>query len=355
MPQHSLQSIAHLTLINGYLDAFFSRKIQAAREMNPRYEALWREIARVGSYGKRLRPLMVLEAYEAFGGNEPSRVIPAAAACELLHVSMLVHDDIIDRDLVRHNQPTIQAAYLKRYASEVTDPTDRNHNALSAAILAGDLLLSEARGLIAKCEAPDTSLRQAGFTFDQAVFEVAGGELLDVESAHAPRGNIDALSIMAYKTASYSFIGPLAIGAGLAGASLAHLKTVRSFALNLGVAYQLTDDILGIFGDSAETGKPNDGDIHEGKATYLVERLYALGTSDVVETFEALYGHPRTDEAGCNTIRKLLINTGALAESERLVKQYVDRARADLGRLDLAPRSHAAFESLIIASTDRKA
>lgn len=354
MAQQSLQSVAHLDLVNGYLDAFFSRKVQAARDMNPRYEALWREMARVGGYGKRLRPLMVLQAYEAFGGSEPSRVVPAAAACELLHVSMLVHDDIIDRDLLRHGQPTIQAAYLKRYASEISDETDRTHNAISAAILAGDLLLSEARGLMTKCEAPDELVRQAGYAFDQSVFEVAGGELLDVESVHAPRGSVDSLAIMTYKTASYSFIGPLTIGATLAGASLPALKALHSYGLNLGIAYQLTDDILGVFGDSDETGKPNDGDIHEGKATYLAERMYTLGSSDDIELFETYYGNPATDAHGCEIIKDLFTKTGALEETQRLIHIYAERARHDIAMFGLAPHATAVFDALIERSTARK-
>lgn len=355
MPNPLLQSATRLPLVNGYLDAFMSRKIQAAREVNPRYEALWHEIARVAGAGKRLRPLMLLQAYEAFGGQEPSTVTPAAAACELLHVSMLIHDDIIDRDLIRHGQPTIQGAYLKRYAGEVRDTADRNHNAMGAAILAGDLLLSDARGLITKCEVTEELARHAGYAFDQAVFEVAGGELLDVESASAPRGSVDSLAIMTFKTASYSFVGPLLIGAILAGAPLNAQRTVRSFGLNLGVAYQLTDDILGIFGDSDETGKSNDGDIREGKATYLVERFYALASADQVEAFERHYGNRQTDAAGCETVRALLTATGALHQTETLVGQYVERARRDLAQLGLTDEHTAAFEALIAASTDRTA
>jgi len=355
MPHTSLQSVAHLSLINSYLDAFFNRKIQAAHDINPRYEALWREMARVANYGKRLRPLMVVHAYEGFGGTDVSKITPAAAACELLHVSMLIHDDIIDRDLMRHGQPTIQAAYFKRYGGEVSNSTDRVHNAMSAAILAGDLLLSEARSLMTKPEAENEWLRQAGYYFDQSVFEVAGGELLDVESAQAPRGTVDPLSIMAYKTASYSFIGPLMIGASLAGASADALPSLRSFALNLGIAYQLTDDILGVFGNSSDTGKPNDGDIHEGKATYLIERLYALASSDAIVEFEQYYGRKDTDDDGSSRVRALLTESGALHETERLVHRYATQAKNDLHNLELSETATSVFEDLIVRCTDRKA
>ena len=353
LPLNSTESTTHQTLVNTYLDAFLSRKTAAAREIHPRYETLWSEIARISSRGKRLRPLMVLMAYEAFGGAESSRIIPAAVACELLHISMLVHDDIIDRDLIRHSEPTIQAAYEMRYAHEITDEEDRRHTAIAAAILAGDLLLCEARGLITKAEASDDAVRQAGYVFDQAVFEVAGGELLDVESSLAPRGHVEAITIMTYKTASYSFIGPLLIGATLAGASLSQQKTLRDLALNLGVAYQLTDDILGVFGNTIDTGKPNDGDIHEGKATHLVEQFYAHANAADVERFERIYGNKNASRTDCEFIRTIFTACGALADTERKVRVHIDMALESLSSLHLDTTSHAAFVELIGKCTDR--
>lgn len=353
--QQSLQSVAHLSLINRYLDALLSRRISTAAEMSPRYETLWREIARISGFGKRLRPLMVIQSYEAFGGSDVSRIIPAAAACELLHISMLIHDDIIDRDLVRHGEPTIEAAYQRLYASEVSDKRIRTHNARGAALLAGDLLLSEARGLITKCEAAPDALRHAGYAFEQAVMEVAGGELLDVEAAHAPRGSIDPLSVMAYKTASYSFIAPLTIGAILAGALPADRALIRSFALNLGIAYQLTDDILGVFGNTDETGKSTSGDISEGKATYLVQQFYALADHGMIEEFERYYGKRGVTPEDSRIVRDLLTASGALHESEALIQTYVTRARHDLAALTLAPKYADDFEQLIVRSTNRKA
>lgn len=347
------ESATHATLVTTYLDAFFARKIAAAREIHPRYETLWREIARVSSQGKRLRPLMLLMAYEAFGGNESSGVIPAAAACELLHVSMLVHDDIIDRDMMRHGEPTIQAAYETRYAGEVKRDADRQHNAVAAAILAGDLLLSEARSLITKAESTEDAIRAAGYIFDQAVFEVAGGELLDVESSATLHGSVSSLIIMTYKTASYSFIGPLLIGATLGGASLGQQKLIRSFALNLGIAYQLTDDILGVFGDTVTTGKPNDSDIHEGKATYLVERFYGLASADKVAEFETIYGSSTASAEDCHRIRELFASSGALGETERLVRSYTEQANRDLTELSLDTLAHDSFSRLVASCTDR--
>lgn len=353
MSELSALPATDLTLVNTYLDAYLNRKNLAARDIHPRYETLWREIARISGFGKRLRPYMVLLAYRAFGGTEPSRIVPAAVACELLHISMLIHDDIIDRDLLRHNQPTIQKTYETRYAGEVSDPRVRRHNALSAALLAGDLLLSEGRSLITKVEAPAEAVRHAGHAYDEALFEVAGGELLDVESAGAPRGSVDALTVMTYKTAGYSFIGPLLIGSILADAPLATQKILRSFALNLGIAYQLTDDILGIFGSTDLTGKPTDSDIHEGKATYLVERFYALAAAPDVALFERFYGNKEAAVEDCETVRQLLHKTGALAETERAVTQYAAHARSELAQLGIDAANEAAFLHLIKRCTDR--
>jgi geranylgeranyl diphosphate synthase type II len=353
MAHSPLQSTAYRTVIETYLEGLLHRRVQSAHDMSPRYEALWQEIVRVSRYGKRLRPLMVFQAYESFGGQEITQIVPAAAACELLHVSMLIHDDIIDRDTLRHGQATIEGAYRSTYAAEVTSPRDQSHNALSAALLAGDLLLNEARSLITKCEVDPDRLQRAGHAFDQAVFEVAGGELLDIESVHAPRGSIDPLSIMAYKTASYSFVGPLSIGAILAGAPLNAQNTIRSFALNLGIAYQLTDDIIGVFGNSNVTGKPNDGDISEGKATALVQQFYTLAKPDKIEQLETYYGQRGITADQVSLIRDLLKTSGALHETELLIKTYVTRARRDLAALELAPEHFSRFEELISVCTER--
>lgn len=346
----------HIELVNVTLDTFFEESIKEAELINDAYKQLWQNLhAVIKSGGKRVRPQMTLLAYDVFGGVDSNSIIQVAAAQELLHCSLLIHDDIIDRDYIRHGVPNIAGQYDTIYHPHVTDKAERTHYANSAALLGGDLLLSGAYQMIAIATIPDDKKILAQKILGQSIFEVAGGELLDTESAFRPNDFGDALQIARYKTASYSFIFPLQTGAVLAGASSEQLSALTSFGTALGIAYQLVDDLLGVFGDETKTGKSSSGDIREGKRTYLVEQCLERLSGKDRELFDLSFGDPDATITTIAKVKDLFISCGAKAATEQAIRQYETSARAALSQLSLAPEPQAEFEALIKKVVERTA
>jgi geranylgeranyl diphosphate synthase, type II len=343
-----------IALVNETIDSFFEQSIAQATSIDPSYRQLWKNLHHlIQAGGKRLRPQMTLLAYEAFGGTDNTVVVPVAAAQELLHFCLLIHDDVIDRDYVRHGTPNIAGQYKTSYARFIPDETERNHYANSAAILGGDLMLSGAYQLIASSALTSEDKLTAQALLARSIFDVAGGELLDTEASFVPYLTGNAFKIAEYKTASYSFIAPLLTGATLAGASENQLTILRSFALSLGIAFQLVDDILGVFGVEETTGKSTSSDIREGKRTYMIEQAVTAMSDQDTAVFEHTFGNPTASAEQIESIRALLMSTGARRKNDEAIALYAKKARDILQLLSFDEKYMTQFEQLIHRVTDR--
>lgn len=341
-------------LIDQTLVDFFDTSVQHAQRIDSNYGTLWQNLADLHkSGGKRIRPKIVLMAYKAFGGTDVAATVPVACAQELLHFSMLIHDDIIDRDTTRYGVDNISGRYEKLYAPYVHDTHDRTHYANSAAIMAGDLMIAAAHKLINESSITNDLKIRAHTIMYRSIFDVVGGELLDTESSFRPIGSIDPLKITHFKTASYSFVGPLLTGASLAGADDQQQSILRDFGIHLGIAYQLTDDLLGVFGDESKTGKSCTSDIREGKRTYLIDKTLEHLSDDQAVVFHSTFGTHDADASDVENIRQLIISTGAKAATEHAISSYVDQAKQSLQSLSLDTSSHAQFEELMYVATKR--
>ena len=350
-----LEKIDYTAELNTILEDFFARNSQKAISISPYYHDLWAEIARLmSSGGKRLRPKMTILAYQAFGGKDVQAILPIAAAQELLHLGMLIHDDIIDRDYIRYGVDNIAGGYDKMYKDLVSDKTDRLHYAHSSALLAGDLMISGAYQLMTDAKVEATKIIEVQRLFGKGIFEVVGGELIDTESAFREFGEIKSETVALYKTASYTFIVPMLIGAMLADASKADQAYLRLFAENLGIAFQLRDDIIGVFGSEAATGKSTSGDIREGKRTYMVEQLCTLATKEQKVVFDHYFGDNAISSDEVELIRDLLVSTGAKQKTEEAIARYEVKARSALESLTLDPISGDQLEELITIATKRE-
>jgi len=319
-----LDIVTSKTTVETTLQRFLDKKQQSATTIHPSYHQLLDETHRVVfSGGKRLRPHLVFLGYGAYDET----VSMVAAAHELLHTALLVHDDIIDRDIVRHNQPTIHAAYNKIYTDNLTNLHDRAHFSESAALLAGDLLISFAYELITKAELPIKIHAAVTSLMTEGMFEVIGGELMDTEAAFV-KYPADPLTIYRYKTASYSIIAPLLSGAVMSPTNhdQPSLDALRSFATNIGVAYQIQDDILGVFGRSGETGKSTIGDLREGKRTLLIEHFTKAASADQMALFSRTFGNTSARDDDFTMLKNYLRDSGALASTEVAVTDYTQVA-----------------------------
>ncbi len=328
------------TEIRSLLDS----KIAQAEVISREYAELWRSIGTViEAGGKRFRPFLTVVGY----GQLDERIVPIALSQELLHTAMLMHDDVFDQDFMRRGAPNINGMYREAYRHHVDEPA-ATHYANSMGVLTGDVLLSELYQLIASADvAPDvrqTLSQQAG----RSVFEVIGGEMMDIEASFRRDIAFDPMMIYRYKTAGYSFVGPLVSGAICAGAGEQVVDRLTRFAENLGIAFQVQDDILGLYGDQAKVGKPPLADLREAKRTILIEYHQSLMNDEQATRFEA-FGTAVSD-AQLEQLRDDIEASGAREKAEQLAEDYLSQARQAAEELrDDARHEHVMYvlESII--------
>jgi len=306
---------------------------------HPTAKLLWETLTEViVAGGKRMRPYLVSLAYQACGGNGGKAIIQVGAGWELLHQSLLIHDDIIDRDYVRHGQLNVAGAYKEIYQKRAQNEQDTSHYANSAALLAGDLALSSAYQLILNSDFTADQKISVLDIMGKALDDVAGGELQDTESVMDAIGQTNSLEIAELKTASYSFVGPLKTGALLAGADQATIDQFGKLGVAIGIAFQLRDDLLSLFGQTENTGKSNQSDVREGKRTLLLQ--YAFEASDEAgkDLISRVVGNPSSTDVEVESFRQLVIKTGAKAKVEALINDYSNQAQTIVTSLTLDPR-----------------
>jgi geranylgeranyl diphosphate synthase type II len=325
------------------LAAFLSQRERDAAEQGDYYVRLWRSIGEAARGGKRLRPRFVLTAFHGLGGGAQGArraAVGTAVAFELLHTAFLLHDDVIDRDTMRRGRPNVVGEFSADALFRGAGSPQARLWGESAAILAGDLLLHGAAQRVARLPVADPTRGRLLDILDKAVFVTAAGELADVGLATgmSDRSIGDVLSMTEHKTAAYSAAGPLSAGAVLAGADDDLAQLLTEYGRLVGTAFQLGDDLLGVYGDEAVTGKSASSDLRRGKETTLV--AFARGTSAWAEV-ESGFGDPELSRAEAARLAAALERCGARDFVERLLAQQVAAA---IERLDspLVPSALAA-------------
>lgn len=315
--------------VDAVLGRFFSLARSRAVRFGPRYLTLWQTLEANTRGGKRFRPLMVISAYEAHGGQDPEAAAHLGAAFELLHTALIVHDDVIDRDFVRRGSPNVSGSYRDEATTVGLSIPVAEHRGTSVAVIAGDLALTGAHRLVEGVGASDAVRARLLTLLDEAVFASAAGELADVDFSLMPGlpSVKEVLEMERLKTAVYSFEAPLQAGAILAGASDAAVEALGEFGRCIGIAYQIVDDLLGVFGSEGQTGKTTLGDLREGKRTVLI--AHAAGTDCWME-IEHLIGDEHLAPETAERVREILERCGARSYAEGLADEFAARAWAAL-------------------------
>lgn len=335
--------------VENYINTYLNSQLEEAKKINSDYAHLWEVIIDVnGAGGKRIRPYMTVLAYKAFGGTNYESILPVASAMELLHCAMLIHDDVIDRDYIRRGKPNVAGQYYKKYQGN----DDRSHLAASAAIIAGDLLISSAYQIVLESDFDAEQKLIAHKIIGEAIFEVCGGELMDTEAVIYEPDEVNSLKIAELKTAGYSFDAPLRMGAILAGASEDSVKTLSDYARSVGVAFQLTDDMLGVFGDESVTGKPEGSDLKEAKRTYLLQRTLKNLQSEEREDFDKLVGRDLS-RSELEQARDLMKKSGAVEEADSIINAQISLASKAIEKLNFETEDNDEFEKLMKKSVKR--
>lgn len=311
--------------------------------------------------GKRLRPAFCFWSHVAAAGipDDPGPLLRAAASLDLLHASALVHDDLIDASETRRGNPSAHVHFAQQHG-QLPGQGDAVKFGGAAAILLGDLLLAWSAELYDTCGLPADVLRDALGTLHAMRAEVTCGQYLDVAAAFGMTGAADideqletSRRILEFKSARYSIRRPAQIGARLGGAEPALVEALGGFGSSLGHAFQLRDDVLGVFGDPDVTGKPAGDDLREGKRTLLVLGAIKHGTPGQGRALEELLG-TELDEAQVAEARTIIEETGSLAATEERIEQETSRALAALDRTPMTEQGRTALVELTDLSVKRE-
>jgi len=314
--------------------------------------------------GKRLRPAFCCWGWAAATGSTdvPDTVLRAAASLDLLHVSALVHDDVMDGSATRRGLP---AAHVQLAAGHAAAGLRGDSDAFgrAGAILLGDLLLMWSVELFDACGAPAEALATAQPLIAAMRTEVTAGQFLDITAqtrppldarAHPASVLAQVRQVVEYKTARYTVVRPLQIGAALGGASPDLLHALAAYGSPLGRAFQFRDDVLGVFGDEATTGKPAGDDLREGKLTVLVANAMAALDEPSATTLAGLLGRPLgPDEVAA--ARALIAGSGALEATEAEISSAADEALGVLDGGAVAEPARTGLAELVRIATQRDA
>ena len=291
--------------------------------------------------GKRMRAVLLAAAYEACSGEHGAAAVgQVGVALELLQAYLLVHDDWMDGDDLRRGGPSVPAMMRSRF------PPQR---AEFISVLAGDLASAWSMRALLDAELPPARLLQASREFARMAEDVVKGQILDVAETAHDEGAVEAMH--ALKTASYTVRGPVVMGAALAGAPDAVIAGLTAFAEPLGIAFQLRDDVLGVFGDPRAMGKSAGGDLRCGKRTAVV--VEAMKEPRAVASIERVLGRPEASEGELRAAIEQMAACGVRARIEERIAVRVGAARLALAGVALTHHGRALLASAIGALTER--
>ena len=348
--------------VQAAVDAVITAQSAALSEIGEELTPLVAAISSLLRGGKRLRATFLYWGYRAGGGADSEALIRAATAMEFFQAAALLHDDVMDDSDTRRGLPSAHRRLADEHAAAGWTGSDDRFG-IAGAILAGDLCLTWSDELYATSGLPVDALARARPVFDRMRTQLMGGQFLDVlEAARGWDGLATdqriarARKVIRYKSAKYSIEHPLLIGATAAEVGGGDRDALSAYGLDLGEAFQLRDDLLGVFGDPVLTGKPAGDDLREGKLTVLVALTLEGAGPPSVALFDRLLGVRDLDEAGVDELRATIIASGAPDRVEQMIADLSESARASLqSTTGLTDESRKALDDLIDITTTRSA
>lgn len=287
--------------------------------------------------GKRIRPALMHYSYLGSGGKEMEKIIKASIGIELIHLFLLIHDDIIDNDSKRHGMDTINARYEK-IGKRIFFKKDNKHFGNSMGIMIGDMVNALGNDAIFSSGFPADLVMKALSKVQGIVSFTVVGEMKDVYIEYRNKASEkEIMKMYEYKTAKYTIEGPLHLGAVLGGASDEFCAKLSRYAVPVGIAFQIQDDILGIFGSEKKLGKGVGSDIAEGKKTILVVKALEKSSGSDRKKLQRILGDRNLNAEKINQFRNIIINTGSLEYAENLAGKLVLEGKEALEEIKIAP------------------
>ena len=331
-------------------------------ELGPDVTDLLDRIGSLLAGGKRLRAAFLYWGHRAAGRPDSDALVRLATAMEFFQAAALIHDDVMDDSDTRRGMPAAHRALAAVHTERGWGGDDERFG-VAGAILAGNLCLSWTDELVATRGLPTEDLARGREVFDRMRTQLMAGQFLDVVDSVRPWDDLPsaerierAQRVIRYKSAKYTVEHPLLIGAtagGLPESDLAHLS---SYGLALGHAFQLRDDLLGVFGDPESTGKPAGDDLREGKRTVLIAHTLSGTDETGRELLRARLGNPDLDPTTVDDLRTVITDSGAVAAVEDEIAGLASSARTSLAAATgLAPDAQRVLDDLVEISTARTA
>ncbi|WUD62554.1 polyprenyl synthetase family protein [Nocardia sp. NBC_00511] len=342
------------------LTAFFETRDEIVAPLGPVFvdsAAALRDFVLRG--GKRTRPAFAWTGWLGAGRDpeelDADAVLTACSALELVQACALIHDDIIDSSRTRRGFPTVHVDYEQRHRDQRW-AGDAGHYGVSVAILIGDLALAWADDMTRDAGLPADAYARFAPVWAAMRTEVLGGQLLDIHGESAGDETVEAaLRINRYKTAAYTIERPLHLGAALAGADPDLIAAYREFGTDIGIAFQLRDDLLGVYGDPVVTGKPSGDDLREGKRTVLIAEALQRADATAPATAELIRRSLGTDVTPeqVTELRTAITDLGAVDAVEKRIAALTDQAMTALEACTATPEAKRQLRAQALAATAR--
>lgn len=305
--------------------------------------------------GKRLRPAFAYWGWRGAGGRpeDDAPLIAAVAALELVHAGALIHDDVMDSSATRRGEAAVHERFAELHRTEGLTGSPSGYGRATA-ILLGDLALVWADEMLARSDLQPQAVERARPAYDAMRTEVMAGQYLDVLAQVQPAVSAErALHVARFKSAKYTVERPLHVGGLLHGCAQALLACYTAYGVPVGEAFQLRDDLLGVYGDPSVTGKPAGDDLREGKKTVLVALALEHGAPAEVDLIASRLGDPLLDADSVQRLRAAIERSGARSRVESLIAQRLEQGVAALGTGDLDPVAARVLTDLATQATAR--
>jgi geranylgeranyl diphosphate synthase, type I len=335
--------------VDAELASFVACETEALVAVDAELEPVARQLREAVTAGKRLRAAFCYWGWRATGQPDSDALVRAAAAMELVHAAAVVHDDLIDDSRLRHGRPTAHVALR----SAVAGRADSGRAARSLAMLTGDLLMSWAGQMFTTCGLPAAYLVRARGLWAVLARELIAGECLEILRTGREPDTGQSLRVIRYKTAKYTVEHPLHIGGALGGAPDRLLETFTGYGLPLGEAFQLRDDLLGLFGDCQVTGKHTTDDIAGNRPTVLLAEAFRTATRAERHDLRNLLGTPGPDEGQVGRVREIVRRTGAADRVQAMITERVRTATGALAGTRLPSAADRALADLAVLAVER--
>lgn len=332
--------------VNEVIDSMLSKERKKSSNILSIVTDLLSATYEISQGGKRLRGAFVYYGYMMFGGEDLKEILKVSAFIELIHNYLLVIDDIQDNSDLRHGKKTLHARYteyykdlilpirkrrLKRHLHDYEFIGDPEHFGVSIGLLGGLILAHYAQLMFLDTKFDYDLKTKALEKLHRTIVDTAYGQTVDIYGEKV--GDVDedyVLKVHKYKTGKYTYENPLHVGAILAGATENDLKALTEYAIPGGIAFQIQDDILGMFGDEEKMGKSSDSDLKEGKWTLLIVKALENGNQRQKRKLLNALGNKNLTKEDHEEVKKIIVDTGSFQYSKDLALKYVNKAKRAL-------------------------